>query len=174
MKVGKIPGNLERGLNQVLDKIRWPGAITLFLMALLTTADVIGRYVFLKPIFGNSETQQMMMVIIIFLGVGYCTIKARHANADIVITHLPQRAQAILGAITWLLSAAIFGLISWQVTRWGWSEVLSPTRVSQLLIIKQGPYIMVSAFGCIAICLGSLVNFIHSLSQIRARGEIKR
>jgi TRAP-type C4-dicarboxylate transport system permease small subunit len=113
------------------------------------------------------------MVIIIFLGVGYCTIKARHANADIVITHLSKQAQAILGAITWLLSAAIFGLISWQVTRWGWSEVLSPTRVSQLLIIKQGAYIMVSAFGCIAICLGSLVNFIHSLSQIRAREEIK-
>jgi TRAP-type C4-dicarboxylate transport system permease small subunit len=160
---------VERGLTEVLDKIRWPGAITLFLMALLTTADVIGRYIFLKPILGNSEIQQVMMVTIIFLGLGYCTIKARHANADIVISHLSERLKAILGSITWFLSAAIFGLISWQVTQWGWSEVLSPTRVSQLLLIRHGPFIMVAAFGCIAICLGSLVNFFHSFDQLRAR-----
>jgi TRAP-type transport system small permease protein len=174
MKASKTSHIIEHWLTEVLDKIRWPAAIILFLMALLTTADVIGRYIFSKPILGNSEIQQDMMVIIIMLAMGYCTIKARHANADILITHLSKRMRAILGSITWFLSAGIFGLISWQITQWGWSEIMSPTRVTQLLLIQQSSFIMIAAFGCIAICLGSLVNFFLSLGQIKESEEIKQ
>jgi TRAP-type C4-dicarboxylate transport system permease small subunit len=166
MKAKIVPGTLKQGLTQFLDKIRWPAAILLLLMALLTTADVIGRYIFLKPIVGNSEIQQLMMVVIIFLSMGYCTLKARHANADIVISHLSKHMQAILGSITWFLSAAIFGLIAWQVAQLGWGEMKSPTRVTMLLLIEQGPFIMIAAFGCLAICLGSLFNFFQYLMQI--------
>jgi len=165
--------DIERWLIEVTDKIRWPAAVALLLMGLLTTADVIGRYVFLNPIPGNSEIQELMMVVIIFLAMGYCTLQARHASADIIVSRVSRRARAILGSITWFLSAAIFGLIFWQVTGWGWSEILSPTRVTMLLLIKEGPFILVSAFGCLAICLGSLVNFFHALNDIRAGEEAR-
>ncbi|MDD5701092.1 MAG: TRAP transporter small permease, partial [Dehalococcoidales bacterium] len=132
---------------------------------------VIGRYLFHKPILGNSELQEIMMIIVIFLGVGYATLKGRHANADIVISRLSKHNQAVLGSITWFLSTIIFSLIFWQVFRWGWDEISSPTRVTMLLLIKQGPFIMVAAFGCLAICLGSLVNFIHALGRIRSNQE---
>lgn len=167
------PLAIEYWLTEVMDKIRWPAAIALFLMGLLTTIDVIGRYVFMKPILGNSEIQELMMVVIVFLAMGYCTLQARHASADILVNRLSKHMQAILGSITWFLSAAIFGLIFWQATRWGWNEILSPTRVTMLLLIKEGPFILVSAFGCLAICLGSLVNFFHALNDIRAGEEAK-
>jgi TRAP-type C4-dicarboxylate transport system permease small subunit len=170
--IGRRPG-IEHWLNEIMDKIRWPAAIVLFLMGLLTTADVIGRYVFLKPILGNSEIQELMMVVIIFLAMGYCTLKARHASADIVITHVSKRTQAILGSITWFLSAAIFALISWQAMRWGLKEIQSPSRVTMLLLIKEGPFILISAFGCLAICLGSLVNFVNALKRIPVSQEEK-
>lgn len=179
MKMSNSRGNfsrrfdLEYWLTEVMDKIMWPAAIVLFLMALLTTVDVIGRYIFLKPILGNNEYQQLMMVIVVFLAMGYCTIKARHANADVVIVHLSKRTQAILGIITWSLSAMIYGLISWQVTGWGWSEILSPTRFTYLLSINEAPFILVAAFGCFTIFLGSLVNLFRDISRIRSN-EVER
>jgi TRAP-type C4-dicarboxylate transport system permease small subunit len=167
----KFFSKIELGISIVLGIVRWPAAIALLLMAFLTTIDVIGRYVFLSPIMGNSEIQEVMMVIVIFLGAGYATLKARHANADIIVARLSKKSQAVLGSVTWFLCAVIFGLISWQITKWGWGEIISPTRVSMLLLIKQGPFILVAAFGCIAICLGSLVNFFHSIGQARAKQE---
>ncbi|MDD5702018.1 MAG: TRAP transporter small permease [Dehalococcoidales bacterium] len=163
--------DLEHWLNEFMDKIRWPAAIVLLLMALLTASDVIGRYILSKPILGNNDIQQLMMVVIIFLSMGYCTLKARHASADIVTSRLSRHTRAILGSITWFLSALIFVIISWQVTEWGWNEMFSPTRFTILLSIKEGPFILVAAFGCFSIFLGSLVNFIRALIQIRVSQE---
>jgi TRAP-type C4-dicarboxylate transport system permease small subunit len=171
--VNRFGVRIERAIDLVLDKIRWLAAGLLFLMGLLTTVDVIGRYVFHKPIKGNIDIQELMMVVIIFLGVGYCTLKERNASADVVLSRLARHTRAILGVITWFLCTAIYGLISWQITKWGLSEISSPTRASYLLAIKQWPYISVAALGCITVCVASLANFFRSLAQVRARREPK-
>ena len=171
MQVNKFGGRIERAIDEVLDKLRWPAAGLLFLMGLLTVVDVVGRYVFLKPVKGNIDIQELMMVVIIFLGVGYCTLKGRHANADVIISRLSGHTQAILSIITWLLSAVIYGLISWQITKWGLGEISSPTRASYLLAIKQGPYILVAALGSITVCVASLANVFRSLARVLAGEE---
>lgn len=171
--MNRTAAQIERVLTEIQDKLRWPAAVLLFLMALLTTVDVIGRYVFSKPIKGNIDIQEMMMVLIIFLGVGYCTIKERQTNADVLISRLPKRTRAITGTVTWFLCTVTFGLIAWQITRWGIGELISPTRATYLLAIKQGPYIMVAALGCILVCISSLVNFFRYLAQAQSLKESK-
>jgi len=162
--------NIEHWITVVMDQIRWPAAIALFGMALLTTVDVIGRYVFDKPIKGNSEIQELIMVLIIFLGAGYCTIMRRHATADAIVVHFGRRLRASTDTITWFLSTITFGFISWQVTLWGLSQIANPTRVSVVLFIEHAPFIMVSALGCAAISLGSLINFIKAFYAAIGKG----
>ena len=42
------------------------GAVTLFLMMLLTTADVAGRYILNQPILGGLEITEFMIVSVVF------------------------------------------------------------------------------------------------------------
>jgi TRAP-type C4-dicarboxylate transport system permease small subunit len=165
-KVNKIGGTIERWIHRVLDKVRWPSAVILFLMALYTTADVIGRYVFMHPLSGTIEIQELMMVLVVFLAIGYCTLEGRQSYASVVISHLSMHTRAILGCVTWFLSAAIFSLIFWRTVIWGWGEAISPSgRATGLLAISEGPFMLVAGIGCLLVCLASLVNFFRSLAQ---------
>jgi TRAP-type C4-dicarboxylate transport system permease small subunit len=150
----------------VLDKVRWPSAAILFLMAVYTTADVIGRYAFMHPLSGTIEIQELMMVLVVFLAIGYCTLEGRQSYASVVVSHLSMRTRAILGSVTWFLTMALFGLIFWQTSIWGWGQATSPSgRATGLLYIPEGPFMLVAAIGCLMVCLASLVNFFHSLAK---------
>jgi TRAP-type C4-dicarboxylate transport system permease small subunit len=169
-KVNKIGGTIEGGIRAVLDKVRWPAAIILFLMALLTTADVVGRYVFSRPITGTSEVEELMMVLVVFLAMGYCTLEGRQSYASVVVSHLSKRMQAVLGSVTHSLAAVIFSLIFWQTALWGWGEAITPSgRATWLLLIPQGPFMLVAAIGCLLVCLASLVNLFHSLARVKGK-----
>jgi TRAP-type C4-dicarboxylate transport system permease small subunit len=169
-KINKIGGTIERGIREVLDKIRWPAAITLFLMALLTTADVIGRYIFSSPISGTNEIEELMMVVVVFLAMGYCTLEGRQSYASVVVSHLSERTRAMADSVTSFLAAVIFSLIFWQTAIWGWGEAMSPAgRATWLLLIPQGPFMLVAALGCLLVCFASLVNFFRSLARMIGR-----
>jgi TRAP-type C4-dicarboxylate transport system permease small subunit len=170
--VNRIGSIISVGVDWVLSKLRWIAAAGLFSLALLTAVDVIGRYVFSRPVTGSNDIQELMMVVIIFMAAGYCTLQERNANADVVIIHLSRKTRAILGSITYLLSALIFGLISWQLVMSGWREIFSTTgRATLLLVIPVGPFIMVAAIGSVAVTVACLVVFFRYLSQSKGDKE---
>ncbi len=165
---------IERILRTILDKIRWPAAGLLILMALMTTVDVTGRALFSHPLRGDNEIQEVMMLLIVFLSAGYCTYMGQQASADVVIVHLPKRTRAIVETVTWSLCAIIFGLISWNVAKIGWVETINPlNRATMLLRIPYGPFILVAALGCIFVCISSLVNCYRSIIKAQSRKDIE-
>lgn len=99
---------------------------TLAGLALLTLADVLGRYVFSFPVRGAVEMTELLMVGTIFSGIVLATQRREHIVVDLLA--LPQRSglrrlqqgagialataiSALLGAVTWTraLSALDFG-----------------------------------------------------------------
>ena len=99
---------------------------TLAALALLTLADVLGRYVFSFPVRGAVELTELLMVGAIFSGIVLATQRREHVVVDLLA--LPQRSglrrlqqgagialaagiSALLGAVTWsrALSALDFG-----------------------------------------------------------------
>ncbi|PLS21063.1 TRAP transporter small permease [Neptunicoccus cionae] len=56
----------------------WLGGISIALMALMTVADVILRYVFLSPFPGTSEHTQLLMAVIVFSGLVLVTREGTH------------------------------------------------------------------------------------------------
>ncbi len=56
-------------------------AMLLFVMMMLTFADVIGRYVFTAPIFGAAEMIQFLLAMTIFGGL--CLINARDEHITV-------------------------------------------------------------------------------------------
>ena len=83
--------------------------ISLGCMALMTTADVIMRFFFTKPITGATEYVQVFWIISA-LSFGMTTIYGEHTMVDVVTNKLPRIPRKILNALTVLL-CAIFCII---------------------------------------------------------------
>ncbi|HEY0213963.1 MAG TPA: TRAP transporter small permease [Paenirhodobacter sp.] len=81
----------------------------------LTVCDVIGRYVFGRPITGATELTEMMLVGVIFLGLTAVSLDRDHVAVDILTDRLPQWAQPWRELVVSLLSAAVLAMISWRI-----------------------------------------------------------
>lgn len=170
MKLNEIGGTTERGIHGLSKGMAWVAAGIIFLMMFLVTADVAGRYVFNKPIKGALEIAELMMVLLVFLAMSYCTLKAGHVVVDLVTSRLSSRTNAILNVVTSLASAVIVGFIAWQLGMKGWREVVSSSsRLTLLLQIPEAPFYLVAAIGSLIACVELLIHSFHSLGQAQGR-----
>lgn len=79
------------------------GLVFLSLMMCLTAVDVIGRYIFNRPITGALELTEFMMAVVVAFGLSYTQVKKGHVNVDVVTSKLPKKVQEVINSITCLL-----------------------------------------------------------------------
>lgn len=88
--------------------------VAIMVMIVLTTADVILRYVFNNPIPGTFEVEAMLIVFVVFLSLAYIQSRRAHIRVDVLISHLPPVGQLYLSIVGHFISLSIFGVIAWQ------------------------------------------------------------
>ena len=87
-------------------------AAGLFLAGLaINFANIVGRYIFLRPIMAAEEVLVYLMIWCIFLGAVLVTYQGSHLKMDLFTMHLPRRAQNVLNAITGIVFLAISAVI---------------------------------------------------------------
>jgi TRAP-type C4-dicarboxylate transport system permease small subunit len=163
---------VEQWTHKVSRTINLLGVAVLFLMMLVVAADVIGRYVFNRPLTGAFDTVELMMVILVFFSLAYCAAADGHVRVDVLHSRLPKRIQANLDSITFAASAFIVGLIFWRlVTRAGgvFLEAPGPSTLPATLTLKipHWPFIFLAAAGSLLFCLELLIYFFHSLTRAK-------
>jgi TRAP-type C4-dicarboxylate transport system permease small subunit len=105
-------------------------------LMLLTSADVIGRAAWARPIPGIVELSSYMLDVFILLGLAYTQQVKGHVRVSMLTSRLPQRAQQSLEIVVTLLSLFIMVLLAWQ----GWVVGMEETAVSDMLRIPQRPF----------------------------------
>jgi TRAP-type transport system small permease protein len=98
-------------VSQIMSAV---GAIALFGMVVITVIDVGGRNIFLKPLNGSFELVGILLVIAGTWGMGYCQVLKMNIRIGIIADRFSERGQAILWAITLLISAVVAVLVTWQ------------------------------------------------------------
>lgn len=127
------------------------GAVTLFLMMLLTTADVAGRYILNQPILGGLEITEFMIVSVVFCFLGLTQQEKGHVAVDLVVGSLPEVPRKIIDIIMRLASLGILGLITWQTLLRG-IELSEIKEYSGTLHIPVAPFVLLVALGCGVMC----------------------
>jgi tripartite ATP-independent transporter DctM subunit len=170
------PGMLDKCI-RVLDNVeifsRWTniiGIAFLFIMVIITTFDVIMRYVFNHPMPGTSEITEVFMIIAIFMAVTYTQTVKGHINIDILTSKLSPRPKLILEFITTVLSLITIILVAWRVIVQGIYFFAKHSSQSQFLPIPKGPFAMILALGCITLALILLRDCLHLASNARKMG----
>ena len=149
-------------LSRIADSV---GRVTLALMVLLITLDVVLRYFFNRPIKGSYELVEFMMVLVVFLGLAYTQTKKGHVSISLLTSKLSPSQMSVVGSTTNLLCLIIFSLITWRCIMQAENLRTSGTS-SDVLFIPNFPFMWVVALGSVLLCFIFLIDFINSVNEV--------
>jgi TRAP-type C4-dicarboxylate transport system permease small subunit len=141
------------------------GALVLFLMMMLAVANIIGRSFLHNPISGTTEISAYMLLMIIGLGLGAAAFERRHIKVDLVMDHLPKKAQLVIDTVMLIFTFIMLAIMTWANAR---QAIIIPTRYTAAMGIPDTPFKWVFAVGWGLCCLGCLAVLIETL---RKRGK---
>lgn len=105
-------------MHRLVDRLRGPleGAmiLMLFLMISLTFADVLGRKLFSKPVFGAHDLTEHLMALIVFGGLPLLTAQRGHLCVDLFDRYLAHPALRWWHHVIAVAMAATLFVIAWQ------------------------------------------------------------
>ena len=107
---------LAKGTTLINSALKYICVSLLFFMMVLGTVDVIGRYLFNKPILGTLEVFEILLPAIVLLGLGYTQESRAHVAMGLLVIHLSSRKKIVLDIITNGCALFISVLIVWR----GW------------------------------------------------------
>jgi TRAP-type C4-dicarboxylate transport system permease small subunit len=149
---GAGPIGLKRG--QPLARLlhQWFGlacAAVLAVLALLTFADVGGRYLFNRPVYGAYELIEILMGALIFTALPVVTYADRHITIDLLDSVTPRWAVRPRDFLVNSLSAAGLGVIAWQLFVLG-NDKATYNDMTSFLRIPHAPvmYAMAGLAAC--------------------------
>jgi TRAP-type C4-dicarboxylate transport system permease small subunit len=149
-------GKVYQSLNLWLG---FGGGVVLLGMMLLTTCDVIGRYVFNLPFTGAYEITEGMMVVIVFLFISHTQASKGHISIDFVVMQLPVRWRMAVDILTHLVSLLIVILLTYMsVIRW--TELMRINEHTAILHLPISPFLLIMAFGFLVYSLELLKDVV--------------
>jgi len=159
-KIFKILGLISKYWAQI-------GNIALAGMMLLTTADVIGRYIFNSPVLGAYEITEYLMIILVFSFLAYTQSEKGHVNVDIVYNHLPTKVRKAFECFNHLVCLIMLILLSWR----GIHRVIDIYNAGQesiLLKIPDYPFAIFVVIGSVIFSLEFLKDVLMLFSSWKA------
>jgi TRAP-type transport system small permease protein len=149
--------NLEKRIRKVTNLISYLGMVMLGVLLLISSFDVLGRYLFNSPIKGTYEISGVLLAGIVFFGWGYTMSVGGHVTVDTFIALFPPKSQAAVGAVNSILAFVIFALMGWQGAKTAYLSWQNH-RLIDVINVSVAPFQLFVPIGCLLICLELLVQ----------------
>ena len=129
-------------------------SVILFGMMMITFVDVIGRYVFNRPLQGAFEVTELMLLVLIFAGLPLVSHADEHVTMDF-IDHLfePKGRRILISIAHFIVAVTLIGL-SWLI----WlkaGKISGYGDTTDVLRITIGPFVY---FMAVMIALSGLIH----------------
>lgn len=148
-------------LPRILSVLEVVSATLLFVMMTLTFVDVIGRYVFIAPVFGAAEMIQFLLAMTIFGGLSLINATDSHITVELFEPWLKRRIPRLQPIIVQSFSVIVMAIIAWQLTVFAIEshELGSFTVVLEWpLVVVAGTVAGLSVISLIAQILGLILS----------------
>ncbi len=129
-------------------------SVILFSMMLITFVDVIGRYVFNRPMRGAFEITELMLLVLIFAGLPLVSHADEHVTMDFIDNLFGSFGRRVVIAIAHLVCAATMLGLAWLI----WvkaGKIASYGDTTDVLRITIGPFVY---FMAAMIALSGLIH----------------
>jgi len=160
------PRGFERAVEMASSILMYVSTGLLFVMLLLGTADVLGRYLFNHPITGTQQVFEILLPGIVLLGWAYAQRTKSHVAVDIVYDRFPPRVKPIVALFITFLAMVISALIVWQ----GLLECMFNFQMGRMIRIIDVPvYIpqLLVPIGAFSLFLVLIIDFWTHIKEIK-------
>jgi tripartite ATP-independent transporter DctM subunit len=165
----KAAERLERILTVLTRVANGVGSSILLGMVLLMAVNVALRYLLRQPLKGTVELEEFMLVTVVFLGLAYTAVKKGHVRVDFLVSRFPKPIQALINAITVLMSIGLCALVVWRSITYGLESWIHQKQ-SVLLHIPVAVFVWLVSAGALLLLLVLLAECLHALSELMERG----
>jgi len=110
--------------------------ICLALMILTITLDATARYLFNSPIAGVFETNEVMLVIIVFMGLTWTQMDRENIRVEILLVRMSKKHRQIANTFAWLITLCFVSILffmtyqgfldSYSIKEFRWGSVQMP------------------------------------------------
>ena len=135
-------------------------SVILFLMMLLTFADVVARYLFNFPLRGGFEITELMLLVLIFAGLPLVSHADEHVTMDFIDQLFGPRGRSRLQRVVNAVCAAILFLAAWLI----WlkaGKIAAYGDTTDVLKITVGPFVY---FMAVMILLAGLIHLFKTFA----------
>jgi len=144
--------------------------ICLLSIMLLTFSDVIGRYVFDKPLTGAYEGTQYLQAIVVFMGAAWTQFRGGHVKVEILSSRMSENTNKWLDVFVPLIAMILMAIMGWKTSVQAVASFISgeyesiTTQFLQLWIPKG-----FVALGSWLLGIEFLVELINGIKALRVR-----
>jgi TRAP-type C4-dicarboxylate transport system permease small subunit len=171
---GAVPHPLDRAFGWVCGVLNAAGTALIAFIMVVINADVIGRFVFNRPITGVTEMVIMSIAAIVFLQFADTLRAGRVIQADTLLRVLEPRAPRAyhaLQAFFHVVGAATFGVILYATVpflqrAWSSADAYGNPAVFSL---PKWPVRVIMIVGCTAMLLQFLLLAWRQVKAIKSR-----
>jgi TRAP-type C4-dicarboxylate transport system permease small subunit len=157
---------LAKGVSLMNSALKYVCVGLLFFMMALGTVDVIGRYLFNKPILGTLEVFEILLPAIVLLGLGYTQENRGHVSMELLVLRLSPRTKTILDIVTNGCAFFISVLILWR----GWILTTMYWRMGRTIPTIDVPMFLPQLFvplGAFVLSLVLMVQMLENIIQLK-------
>ena len=135
----------------------------------LTTADVVGRYLFNRPITGVFELTEYLVLILIFSFIGYTQSQKSHVAVDLLMGKIPAKIKVLIDIGNHVACLILMILITWMGMEKAF-DLRAVGEASPNLQIPAYPFAFFLVLGCVVMCIELIRDIIGFIAD-RDGGE---
>ena len=174
LKIKKVTWQPVRWLEISEVWLNYGANLAIFIIMVVTVADVFMRYIFNSPVRGAYELSETMMVGAVFLALAYTQKQKGHVSVQIFSSRLPAKAQTLLATIILFLSFGVFVLITWQGGRMAWEALIIGDYTEGTVEWPLWPGRAVVAVGAGLLCLRLMFGFLNKVHHLLIMRPVHR
>jgi C4-dicarboxylate transporter DctQ subunit len=160
---------VDRAVATITYGLSAMGVVCVVAMMVITTADVVARYLFNRPTMWADEMASYLLLAIVFLGLGHNLRTDGHIRIDAVTNLLSLRWRAVLEVFAYaigIMFACVLLLGTWTRFENFWTRgTMSDSPLMTPLWIAMVPVVL----GAIVFGLAMIVGFINSFHALMTR-----
>lgn len=114
-------------------------ALVLAAVMMVSVVDVVGRYVFNRPLPGSSEITEILMAILIYAGLPLVSLRRAHIAVDLLDSLTPPAIARIRDVIVNLLSVFVLAIVAWRL--WAYADQIRSSKdITEYLKLPLAPF----------------------------------
>lgn len=136
-----------------------------FIMVIITILDVLSRHLLHRPVPGVIELNEVLMVGIVFLGLGMAQKEKSHIRAELFVSRLPPRLRRLFDLLALVFSTCFWAILLTQALPRAWGSYLTGEYREGLIKFPIWPARWALAIGILILCLQLARDFYRTLSS---------